>query len=108
MHITKAALCLGGMLAIGYMSARAEAPGGPPPGFFPQGMSNGGTRYNTYCAADGRTCVERMVKAWGQVCHAGSDEDNTDSPVPLGFRYDSWRCVTDNPDDMPLGGKSGR
>ena len=85
----------------------SSAQNGPPPGFWPSGMKNIATRWNKYCLVGGSVCVERKVLEWGQTCHDGSDYDNLDGTVPPGFRYVSWRCETDNPNDNPPGGKSG-
>lgn len=81
---------------------------GPPPGFFPAGMVNMATRYETYCLAGSWPCVERRVKEWGQTCHSPGAKGSPylDGWVPVGFSYVSWRCDVAN----PLGGipTSGR
>lgn len=89
-------------------TALAGAPGGPPPGFWGNApLPNAATRYDTFCVPGTNKCVERQVLEWGQVCTSGSDNDHVAEPVPAGFHYKSWRCVTDNPDDSPPSGKSG-
>lgn len=96
----KSTLALAIVLSVS--ASYAQSPygtGGPPPGFFPQGMLNVATRYETYCLGGVWPCRETLVREYGQTCHAPSPGGSPylDNWIPPGFRYVSWRCVPMGP-----------
>lgn len=64
-------------------SALAQAPGGPPAGFFGNAQNTGGTLYLKWCTAAGWPCREVMQNVWGQICYGEFAQNSAENQIEL-------------------------